>query len=64
MKSNVVTLAIRAALFLLIANIVMLFIVQRGTAEWYITIVSIVLMILLITIAKIIAAIKDKGNKQ
>ena len=40
MRSTLMSFAVKAALFLLIANIVMLIFVPFGTAEWYITIIS------------------------
>ena len=35
---------VRAALFLLLFNVVMLFIVPFRTAEWYVTVFSVILM--------------------
>ncbi len=48
MRSTLMSFAVKAALFLLIANIVMLIFVPFGTAEWYITIISAGLMAVLI----------------
>ncbi len=60
MKGDVSSLVLKMALFLLIANLLMLLIVPFGTAEWYITVISVVLMGLLIGIIRLIAAVKGR----
>ena len=60
---SVLEFALKAALFLLLANIVMLFIVDFGTAEWYITVVSVGLMLLLSVIVLLMIKKLDKEKK-
>ena len=61
---SVLEFALKAALFLLLANIVMLFIVDFGTAEWYITVVSVGLMLLLSVIVLLMIKKLDKEEKK
>ncbi len=60
MKGDFSSMVFKMALFLLIANLLMLFIVPAGTAEWYITVISVVLMVVLIAVIKIIAVVKER----
>ncbi len=55
---------IKAALFLLIASLVMLFIVPFGTAEWYITVISAGLMFVLLAVIQIIYAVQRRKNRK
>ena len=48
---------VRAALFLLLFNVVMLFIVPFRTAEWYVTVFSVILMTVLLAVIRIGAAV-------
>ncbi len=60
MKGDFSSLVLKMALFLLIANLLMLFIVPIGAPEWYITVISVVLMAVLIAVIKIAAVIKER----
>ncbi len=51
---------VRAALFLLIFNVVMLFIVPFRTAEWYVTVFSVILMTVLLAVIRIGAAVRKR----
>ncbi len=64
MKGSLVSFTIKAALFLLIASLVMLFIVPFGSAEWYIMIISAGLMALLIAVIQIIYAVRGRKKKK
>ena len=55
---------IKAALFLLIASLVMLFIVPFGTAEWYITVISAGLMFVLLAVIQIIYSVQRRKNRK
>ncbi len=55
---------IKAALFLLIASLVMLFIVPYGTGEWYITVISAGLMFVLLAVIQIIYAVQRRKNRK
>ncbi len=64
MRGQLVSFVLKAALFLLIANFVMIFIVPPFTAEWYITLFSVILMLVLIAGIQIAYAIKRRREKQ
>ena len=64
MRSTLMSFAVKAALFLLIANIVMLLFVPFGTAEWYITVISAGLMTILIAVVKVISVIRGRKNRE
>ena len=51
---------VRAALFLLLFNVVMLFIVPFRTAEWYVTVFSVILMMVLLAVIRIGAAVRKR----
>lgn len=51
---------VRAALFLLLFNVVMLFIVPFRTAEWYVTVFSVILMTVLLAVIRIGAAVRKR----
>ena len=59
MRSTLMSFAVKAALFLLIANIV-----PFGTAEWYITVISAGLMTILIAVVKVISVIRGRKNRE
>ena len=44
MSGKLVSFTLKAALFLLIFNFIMLFIVQFNSAEWFVTLFSVILM--------------------
>lgn len=54
------TFTIRAALFLLIFNVIMLFIVPVHTAEWYVTMFSVILMTVLLAVIRVGAAVRKR----
>ena len=64
MKGQLISFTVKAALFLLLANLVMLFIVPFGTAEWYITVISAGLMAVLLAAIRIIVAVRERGNRK
>lgn len=64
MKGQLISFAVKAALFLLLANLVMLFIVPFGTAEWYITVISAGLMAVLLAAIRIIYAVRERRNRK
>lgn len=64
MKEQLISFTVKAALFLLLANLVMLFIVPFGTAEWYITVISAGLMAVLLAAIRIIVAVRERGNRK
>ena len=64
MRSTLMSFAVKAALFLLIANIVMLIFVPFGTAELYITVISAGLMTILIAVVKVISVIRGRKNRE
>ncbi len=51
---------VRAALFLLLFNVVMLFIVPFRTAEWYVTVFSVILMTVLLAVIRIGAVVRKR----
>ncbi len=63
MKDSMIAFTLRAALFLLIANVVMLFIVKFDSAEWYVTLFSVVLMTVLVLVIQIVSRIRRRGKK-
>ncbi len=62
MKERISEITLKMALFLFIFNLIMLFIVNFKSAEWYITIISMVLMLVLIIIARI--RLKTAGDNE
>lgn len=60
---KVVSITLRLALFLFIANIIMLFIVEPFSAEFVITVISAALMLLLVATIVIIRLVKDKKGR-
>ena len=64
MKGQLISFTVKAALFLLFANLVMLFIVPFGTAEWYITVISAGLMAVLLAAIRIIIAVQERRNRK
>ncbi len=58
-----VSITLRLALFLLIANIIMLFIVEPLSAEFVVTVISAVLMLVLVAVIVIVRAVKDKKER-
>ncbi|HIZ72680.1 MAG TPA: hypothetical protein H9964_03780 [Candidatus Gallimonas intestinavium] len=64
MKGQLISFTVKAALFLLFANLVMLFIVPFGTAEWYITVISAGLMAVLLAAIRIIYAVRERRNRK
>lgn len=64
MKGQLISFTVKAALFLLLANLVMLFIVPFGTAEWYITVISAGLMAVLLAAIRIIYAVQERRNRK
>ena len=64
MKGQLISFTVKAALFLLLANLVMLFIVPFGTAEWYITVISAGLMAVLLAATRIIYAVRERRNRK
>ena len=64
MKGQLISFTVKAALFLLFANLVMLFIVPFGTAEWYITVISAGLMAVLLAAVRIICAVRERRNRK
>jgi len=52
--------SLRMALFLLIANILMLFIVDVNSAEWVVCIISAVLMALLVAGVTVVRKVREK----
>ncbi len=64
MKGQLISFTVKAALFLLLANLVMLFIVPFGTAEWYITVISAGLMAVLLAAIRIIYAVRERRKKK
>ncbi len=64
MRGQLVSFTVKAALFLLLASAVMLFIVPFGTAEWYILIISCGLMAVLLAAIRIIYAVRERRNKK
>ena len=64
MRNTLMSFTIKAALFLLIASLVMLFIVPFGTAEWYITVNSAGLMFVLLAVIQIIYAVQRRKNRK
>lgn len=64
MKGQLISFTVKAALFLLLANLVMLFIVPFGTAEWYITVISAGLMVVLLAAIRIIYAVRERRNRK
>ena len=54
---------VRAALFLLLFNVVMLFIVPFRTAEWYVTVFSVILMTVLLAVIRIAAVRKRRETE-
>ena len=64
MKGQMISFTVKAALFLLLANLVMLFIVPFGTAEWYITVISAGLMAVLLAAIRIIYAVRERRNRK
>lgn len=63
MGGKLVSFTLKAALFLLIANVIMLFVVPYNSAEWFVTLFSAGLMLLLIVGVQIAYAIKRRRNK-
>ena len=55
---------IKAALFLLIASLVMLCTGPSGTAEWYITGISAGVMFVLLAVIQIIYAVQRRKNRK
>ena len=64
MKGQLISFTVKAALFLLLANLVMLFIVPFGTAEWYITVISAGLMAVLLAAIRIVYAVRERRNRK
>ena len=64
MKGQLISFTVKAALFLLLANLVMLFIVPFGTAEWYITVISAGLMAVLLAAIRIIYAVRERRTRK
>lgn len=64
MKGQLISFTVKAALFLLLANLVMLFIVPFGTAEWYITVISAGLMAVLLAAIRIIYAVRERRKRK
>ncbi len=64
MKGDFSTIVLKMALFLLVANLLMLFVVPVGAPEWYITVVSVALMSVLIAVIKIVAVVKGKKKHE
>ena len=64
MSGKLVSFTLKAALFLLIFNFIMLFIVQFNSAEWFLTLFSVILMILLIVIIQVTSYVKNRRDKQ
>lgn len=64
MKGQLISFTVKAALFLLFANLVMLFIVPFGTAEWYITVISAGLMAVLLAAIRIIYAVRERRKRK
>lgn len=64
MRNTLMSFTIKAALFLLITSLVMLFIVPFGTAEWYITVISAGLMFVLLAVIQIIYAVQRRKNRK
>ncbi len=58
-----VSITLRLALFLLIANIIMLFILEPLSAEFVVTVISAVLMLVLVAVIVIVRAVKDKKER-
>lgn len=64
MRGQLVSFTVKAALFLLLASVVMLFIVPYGTAEWYITVISAGLMAVLLAAIRIICAVRERRKRK
>ena len=64
MSGKLVSFTLKAALFLLIFNFIMLFIVQFNSPEWFVTLFSVILMILLIVIIQVTSYVKNRRDKQ
>lgn len=64
MNEKFVSFSLKAALFLLVFNFIMLFIVRFDSAEWYVTLFSVVLMLLLIVAIKVISVFRNRRDKQ
>lgn len=62
MKKSILTFIIKASLFLLIANMIILIIIPYGTAEWFITIASGLLMLIVLIIAILLLKKKSKED--
>lgn len=60
---KVVSITLRLALFLFIANIIMLFIVEPMSAEFIVTVISAVLMLALVATIVIVRVVKDKKER-
>lgn len=63
MRGTLASFTLKAAVFLLIANLIMLLIVPFGSAEWYITVMSTGLMVVLIAIIRIVYLVKERRKK-
>lgn len=63
MRGTLASFTLKAAVFLLIANLIMLLIVPFGSAEWYITVMSAGLMVVLIAIIRIVYLVKERRKK-
>lgn len=54
MKNSMLSITLKLALFLMIASGIMLFVTVFGSAEWYISLFSCLLMLVLVVIIAVI----------
>lgn len=64
MKDGMTTFTIKAALFILIASLFMLFFTAFGSAEWYICLFTAILMLLLLVIIQVIYYLRNRRNRK
>lgn len=62
MKDGMLTVTLKLALFLMIASALMLFFTAYGSAEWFISLFSALLMLLLIGIIRIVFYVRKRRN--
>lgn len=64
MKDGMLTFTIKAALFIMIASFILLFITVFGSAEWYISLFTAILMLVLIVIIRVIYHVRKRRNRK
>lgn len=63
MKDALISFTLKAALFILIAGLIMMLITPFGSAEWYVSLFSSVIMLILVIIIRIICFVRDRRDK-